>query len=220
MSAKDTYDGDEAKVDDRRNSDNIAESKSPSRSSEQGKNQRESAARKAIDDGGGWFDSSPKKGRRNKIIEAEEPESDEEDQQHLSSTRKKNTHRDDDDDDMIIIPDLEDDGGLDGGSDARVAQAPRNVMRKIPTLDELESAVQLAIPSVNEGGYDLSVLTSTLVPAVGLKELDEVWEFDGLLREVTDELTDTPKTVVSATISTSMAAALAKEKKSTKKKQR
>lgn len=104
--------------------------------------------------------------------------------------------------------------GVEGGGDARVAQAPRNVQRKIPTLAELETAVQATMPTVHEGGLDLAVLTATLVPAAMLEEKDEAWDFDGLLREVTDELTSTPKTVISASISSSMVAAMAKEKKS------
>jgi hypothetical protein len=88
--------------------------------------------------------------------------------------------------------------GVQGGGDARVAQAPRNVHRKIPTLAELESAVHAIMPTIHEGGFDLAVLSATLIPAAMLEEKDEAWDFDGLLREVTDELTLTPKTVISA----------------------
>lgn len=199
-----------------------AESKSPTKSSPDIKTSdakgkpRESAARTAaatVDDGGGWFDSSPKKGRRNAPVEVAQPEEDDE-QENMSSTRRNN-HRGDDDDDILIIPDLDDEGGgFAEGGDARIAQAPRNVHRKIPTLAELENAVQATMPTVQEAGYDLAVLTATLVPAAGLEEADEVWDFDGLLRDVTDELTSTPKTVISATISSSTVAAMAKEKKS------
>jgi hypothetical protein len=232
MSAKDTDYQDDRNIRRRGNDDDQAESKSPSGArdrdskgdskvdSSASRGGRETSARKSMDDGGGWFDSSPKKGRRNKIIVPDEPDEEEE---VMQSTRRNNKHEDDEDDDIIIIPDLDEDGdgGFGGGGDSRVAQAPRNVIRKIPTLDELERDVQSTMPTVSAGGYDLAVLTSTLVPNVGLLEVDESWDFDGLLREVTDQLTDTPKTVVSATISASMAAALAKEKKagkSTKKK--
>jgi hypothetical protein len=212
--AKDDYDDDTERASKRRSVD-VAEGKDDGpggRDSKETRSGRESSARKAMDDGGGWFDSSPKKGRRNQIIVPDEPEEDEEEE--LQSTLRNNKHRDDDDDDIIIIPDLDEDGGgFDGGGDSRVAQAPRNVVRKIPTLDELERDVQSTMPTVSAGGYDLAVLTSTLVPSTGLSEIDEAWDFDSLLREVTDQLTDTPKTVVSATISASMAAQLAKEKK-------
>jgi hypothetical protein len=176
--------------------------------------QRESAARAAaVNDGSGWFDAAPKKGRRNAPIVVDEPEEEEEKQEVQRSTKSKNKHGDDDDD-IMVIPDMEEEGdGFQLSGDSRVAQAPRNVLRKIPTLAELENAVQATMPTVHEGGLDLAVLTATLVPAAGLEEKDEAWDFDGLLREVTDELTSTPKTVISSTISSSTVAALAKEKK-------
>ena len=49
-------------------------------------------------------------------------------------------------------------------------------------------------------GLNLTVLLTTLVPAAMTKEEDEVWTFESLLREITDELSDTPKTVISVTI--------------------
>ncbi len=210
----------------RADDDNVeADAKSPAKPGPENKSgadakgkPRESAARTAAsNDSGGWFDASPKKGRRNAPMAEAQPEEEEEDQ-GLRSTRKNNKHGDDDDD-IIIIPDLDEDGGgFEGGGDARIAQAPRNVHRKIPTLAELEIAVQATMPSVQEGGYDLAVLTATLVPAAGLEEKDEAWDFDGLLRDVTDELTSTPKTVISASISSSTVAALAKEKEKESKK--
>jgi len=178
---------------------------------------RESAARSAaaVDVNAGWFDASPKKGRRNAPILVDEPEDEDGDEERMLRTSARKNNHGDDDDDIILIPDMEDDGdGAQGGGDARVAQAPRNVHRKIPTLAELESAVQATMSTVHDGGFDLAVLTATLVPAAGLEEKDEAWDFDGLLRDVTDELTSTPKTVISSTVSSSMVAALAKEKKS------
>ena len=71
---------------------------------------------------------------------------------------------------------------------------------------------------VHEGQYDLGVLLRTLVPADQVMEGNEAWEFDQLLREVTDELTQTPKTVVSATISQSAMNAKGKSKGDSKKK--
>ena len=71
----------------------------------------------------------------------------------------------------MIIPDLEEDGG---DADGRVAQAPRNVHRKIPTLNDLEDEVKAAIPSI-EGGFDLKVLLSTLVPPGQVQEQDVTW---------------------------------------------
>jgi len=229
MSAKDVEDTDskDGPTKPSRNRDRDEEleavGKSPTRDGAGSKDskpkQRESAARSAaaaaVDANAGWFDASPKKGRRNAPIAVDEPEDEDEEEQTQRASMRKNKHGGDDDDDILLIPDMEEDGeGFQGGGDARVAQAPRNVHRKIPTLAELENAVQATMPTVHEGGFDLAVLTATLVPAAGLEEKDEAWDFDGLLREVTDELTSTPKTVISATISSTMVASLAKEKKS------
>jgi hypothetical protein len=154
----------------------------------------------------GWM-TSPNKRNKNKL-KIEEDEND------MNATSRNNNHFDDGDfdDGIMLIPDLDEDG--DGGeADTRIAQAPRNVPRKIPTLKELEEGMKSTIP-VHDGEYDLGVLLRTLVPADSVKEnADEVWNFEMLLREVTDELTATPKTVVSSTISQS---ALDSEKNSKK----
>lgn len=144
----------------------------------------------------GWMTSPNKKNARNKLkIEEDEAEP-------MSAT-KNNKHFDNDqfDDGIMLIPDLDEDGG-DVEVDDRVAQAPRHVPRKIPTLAELEESMKSTVP-VHDGTYDLGVLTRTLVPLESVQETNEAWDFESLLREVTDELTNTPKTVVSATISTS-----------------
>lgn len=48
----------------------------------------------------------------------------------------------------------------------------------------------------SEDGYNLGVLLNTLVPQTMVDEPDEAWTFESLLREITDELTNTPKTIV------------------------
>ena len=143
----------------------------------------------------GWMTSPNKKNVRNKLKI-------EEDEEPMSAT-KNNKHFDNDqfDDGIMLIPDLDEDGG-EVEIDNRVAQAPRHVPRKIPTLAELEEGMKSTVP-VHDGTYDLGVLTRTLVPLESVQETNEAWDFESLLREVTDELTNTPKTVVSATISTS-----------------
>lgn len=127
--------------------------------------------------GGGWMSTSAdKKSPINKHeLEEDEP---------APSVNNKEKHFQDNDE-IVIIPDLEEDGG---DSDSRVAHAPRNVHRKIPTLTDLENEVKSAIPTI-EGGFDLSVLISTLVPATQIQEKDEIWTYDSLLRDITDELT-------------------------------
>lgn len=44
---------------------------------------------------------------------------------------------------------------------------------------------------------NLSILLGTLVPSSMVGEDDTTWTFESLLREITDELTPTPKSVVS-----------------------
>lgn len=66
-------------------------------------------------------------------------------------------------------------------ADQRIVHAPRNVNRRVPTLIELENEVKVAIPT-GENGLDISVLTSTLVPASLVVENDSCWTFDSLLR--------------------------------------
>lgn len=67
--------------------------------------------------------------------------------------------------------------------------------RKIPSLVELENEVKLAVPNA-EDGLNLSVLLTSLVPAPLIQEADTHWTFDTLLREITDELSNIPKTIV------------------------
>jgi hypothetical protein len=185
---------------------------------------RRSAEAKSNEDVGGWMNTPSKKknGEPGKSRIQLEPEGYEEDAENKDiSNRKQSSHFNDDDDGIMLIPDLDDDGeGADGEGDNRVAQAPRNVHRKIPTLEELENDMRSSVPCSSEDGIDLGILTRTLVPPSQLQEGDSTWDFDGLLREVTDELTSTPKTVVSATISSTVVNAKEradKEEKSSKK---
>jgi hypothetical protein len=79
---------------------------------------------------------------------------------------------------LILIPDLDEDG-MD--EERRVAPAPKNVNRKIPTFKELENDIKTVISS-NELGSELGVLLNSLVPAEFLVEKDEQWTFDSLLQ--------------------------------------
>ena len=108
----------------------------------------------------------------------------------------KDKHFQENDDDIMIIPDLDEDGA---DADQRIAHAPRNINRKIPTLQDLENEVKTAVTSA-DSGFDLGVLLNTLVPAALLVEADVTWTFESLLRDVTDELTATSKTVTETSI--------------------
>lgn len=120
-----------------------------------------------------------------------------------TAAQNKNKHmKDDSDDEILIIPDLDEEGGAD--ADQRVAHAPRNITRRIPTLSELENEAVAAIPALDTEGLDLSVLHSTLVPLELLKEDDIVWTFETLLAQATDEVNGTqqpkPKPKVKAVV--------------------
>lgn len=55
-------------------------------------------------------------------------------------THNREKHLQEDGDEIMLIPDLDEEGGAD--SDQRIAHAPRNVNRKIPTLAELENDIK------------------------------------------------------------------------------
>jgi len=139
--------------------------------------------------GGGWMTVSDAKAPSRAPVEDVD-----EDQVQPAANKDKHFQ---DNDEIVVIPDLDEDGG--GDSDQRIARAPRNVTRKIPTLADLESEVKAAIPQ-SEGGFDLSVLLNTLVPPQQVQEGDEHWTFESLLRDVTDELMVPSKTVLEASI--------------------
>ena len=113
----------------------------------------------------------------------------------------KDKHFQENDDDIMLIPDLDEDGA---DADQRIAHAPRNINRKIPTLADLENEVKSAVTSA-DSGFDLGVLLSTLVPVALLAEADVAWTFESLLRDVTDELTATDKTVTETSVKPTVA---------------
>lgn len=108
----------------------------------------------------------------------------------------KDKHFQENNDDIMIIPDLDEDGT---DADQRIAHAPRNINRKIPTLLDLENEVKTAVTAV-DSGFNLSVLLSTLVPAALVLEADTAWTFESLLRDVTDELTAKSRTLTETSV--------------------
>ena len=102
--------------------------------------------------GGGWFTSGNESGARKATVSKHF------DDEVENSDANKNSKHFQDNDEIVIIPDLEEDGG---DTDGRVAQAPRNVHRKIPTLNDLEDEVKAAIPSIE--GHSLTHPLTTLL---------------------------------------------------------
>ena len=183
--------------------DAMAESSKPGRRRRAGDEAGSDAKGSGGDGGNSWMTSPEKQYTQKLMIEQDEIA----DETAPKGGKKDKFFSEADQDDIIMIPDLDEDGA---DADHRVAHAPRNVHRKIPSLADLESEVKQAVAFADEG-YDLSILLRTLVPPTLVQEADETWTFESLLREVTDELTLTPKTVVGATIASS-ASKEAKEK--------
>lgn len=149
------------------------------------------------DTGGGWMSmSSDPKPKINTNVQFDNDNNDENDNITIKNNKKDKHFQDDDDGGIMIIPDLDEDGGDD---DSRVARAPKNIHRKIPTLADLEDEVKSAIPTI-EGGFNLKVLLETLIPPGQVQDPDSAWSFETLLRDITDELTSPNKTVISTTI--------------------
>lgn len=144
---------------------------------------------------GNWTTSPEKRAQNTKLL-IEQNDINEE-RQNSKKDRDMYFNDADQDNDILVIPDLDEDGA---DADHRVAHAPRNVQRKVPSLVDLESEVASTAAFV-EGGYDLTILMRTLVPHALVQEEDVQWTFDGLMRELTDELTNAPKTVLHTTIS-------------------
>ena len=138
--------------------------------------------RRRAEDDGGWMNTSSADPKR--PISEPEPVPEEDDATNMTSQNKDKHFKDTNNDEILIIPDLDEDGG---DNDQRVAHAPRNFNRRIPTLDELENDVKVALPQ-SETGLDMTVLFKSLVPAPQVQEEDVPWNFDTLLREVTEEI--------------------------------
>ncbi|KAJ8600634.1 hypothetical protein CTAYLR_006919 [Chrysophaeum taylorii] len=94
---------------------------------------------------------------------------------------------DEEDTEVVIIPDLDEQAEEDIAF--KVAEAPRNVTRKLPTLEELDAALVGMVPpvTVKKKRLDIGILTETLVPSQYLDEGAEPWTFDALLQEVSQE---------------------------------
>lgn len=71
----------------------------------------------------------------------------------------------------------------------KVAAAPRNQGRKVYTLKELDDEGGLNVSSSRQAGVDLSLLTSALCPPQALEEPDQIWEFDRLLQQLSQQMT-------------------------------
>ena len=98
----------------------------------------------------------------------------------------RNQPQDDDDGDLPIIPALEDETDTVA---RQVASAPSLKTSRIQTIEELNRAIDTALPSAEQVGVDLGVLQAYLLPQEQLQEkADEVWDFDTEMRKLMSEL--------------------------------
>lgn len=100
-----------------------------------------------------------------------------------SGSSRRRVARDIEETEVLMIPDLEEEEEED--ITEQVAEAPRNVVRHVQSLQQLDHAIKFSIPS--SAGLDLSVLTAALVPPEMVRDDDTLWEFDSLLQEVTQD---------------------------------
>lgn len=101
---------------------------------------------------------------------------------------------------VMFIPDLDEQAEED--IVLQVAEPPKQKAVKLPTMEELDAALVGMVSTVAmEDGkrIDLSCLTEHLMPKNFVDEdMNEVWEFDSLLRTVTNEMTADQDAAISA----------------------
>jgi hypothetical protein len=98
-----------------------------------------------------------------------------------SSTSSK--HKEEEDG-VVVIPDLED----EGTSLALQVAETAAYQRKVPSIQELDVEIHMALPSAAESGVDLSVLQSYLTPAAFCNEEDETWDMAWELQNIASEM--------------------------------
>jgi len=106
-----------------------------------------------------------------------------EDDEDQPKGRRKNLREMEEDQEtelIMMIPDLDEDESED--ITLQVAAAPRNLARRLQSLQQLDYDIKYTVPS--SGDLDLSFLTSSIVPPSMVQEEDVAWNFDSLLQEV------------------------------------
>lgn len=93
----------------------------------------------------------------------------------------------DDDNVAALIPDLEDE---QEDMARQVAEAPSLTKSRVQSIKELDDAIDMALPSTNEIGVDLSVLQSFLYPQEQVMQVGEdvTWDFQFELQALASEM--------------------------------
>ena len=142
----------------------------------------------------GWGDS-PGKGAGEKPApvsrrrrQADKIAEDEDSQNTFPGTTQSIVHIDEDDADdgpASFIPDLENEEEQLG---LKVVVAPTLNTSRVQTIAELDAEIDMALPSSNESGVDLSVLQAYLTPQEQVLEEDVPWDFEHELQTIASEL--------------------------------
>jgi hypothetical protein len=136
----------------------------------------------------GWGDSptrgddqpaAPAGRRRRGAGSATEPEPEAVPTQHAIASME------DDDGPAAFIPDLED---AEEDLGRQVAVAPSLNQSRVPTIEDLDEEIDLALPSASEVGVDLSVLQAFLLPHEHVQEEDVAWEVGHELQTIASEM--------------------------------
>ena len=101
----------------------------------------------------------------------------------------KNRHFDDDDDDdagLNLIPDLDEEQEED--VTRQVAVAPALKTSRVPTIEELDAEIDLALPSASEIGIDLTALQKFLSPKEQVQEEDVPWDYEHEVGKLASEM--------------------------------
>jgi len=126
--------------------------------------------------------------RRSSAAQDEVSDADEIDERGKSQVSERQRRHfavdDEGEEDIMVIPDLDEDHEEDLQN--QVADAPAN-FRSVQSMRELDSQIK-GLELLSSNGVDLSILTSVLVPRDKLEELDEAWEPESLLEQVSQKM--------------------------------
>ena len=131
--------------------------------------------------GGGSGGAAPAPRRRRAAEEENSPPA-------VEQTRNRHFDDDDGSDDggLNLIPDLDDEEAED--VTRQVAVAPALKTSRVPTIEELDAEIDLALPSASEIGIDLTALQKFLSPKEQVQEEDVPWDYEHEVGKLASEM--------------------------------
>ena len=139
--------------------------------------------------GGGSGGAAPAPRRRRAAEEENSPPA-------VEQTRNRHFDDDDGSDDggLNLIPDLDDEEAED--VTRQVAVAPALKTSRVPTIEELDAEIDLALPSASEIGIDLTALQKFLSPKEQVQEEDVPWDYEHEVGKLASETAQRRKAIV------------------------